>query len=226
MSLTEFCDKLLFEANKGTLLSLGRQIVTLSQVMNSMIDIYNKRRITEPTEKEPDPIVSDSIPHLTVESPTEVPDAKLYYVKQYEQYAVRINGHLIHGNIGIIGNKQSTSCKYHNKCKTVLSGKICKYYHDVSELVHLRGLLTCEAYQKIMRHYKIPYFSKQSFLHDTSSSCKVYNCAQRKLGNRTSLEYDICKDIHNDVDNRPLQLAHDMLIWLVMCKRNLFDIKV
>lgn len=60
-------------------------------------------------------------------------DGYLYYISTWDHFALRINGHLFHGNIGVIYDRPSDSiktadCKYKN-CRHRAT---CAYYHDPS----------------------------------------------------------------------------------------------
>lgn len=242
--LIHICSDLLNSSRTVPLCDLGKQIIILSQTINSLSQTHNARRVEEdvaqnllnqgtlssidvrqvPDYKKDIISLNDvSIPVFkeikcsVVDEPTDVPNAKLYYIKEFKQYGIRINGHLLHGDIGIIGNKEYLMCKHGNGCHIVLEGRICPRYHNVRDLVKLRSQLSQENYQKIIDHYRIPYFHRTSFQTATKRDGKIkHQIKQRQIGNRSTLYYDLERECDFDIDYRPLQLAHDMLIWLIL----------
>lgn len=73
-----------------------------------------------------------SLNAISVNSWDDVPDVQLYYVKKADHFAVRINGHLLHGNIGLIYTEEKSpekikDCKFASNC---MKQDNCDYYHD------------------------------------------------------------------------------------------------
>jgi hypothetical protein len=171
-----------------------------------------------------------------INSIKELPNTPMYWVADIEQYAFKINGVIFRGNIGNIYNKndivkstqltkndnkkitQMTICKYKNKCRTVLNGGLCEFYHDPIELMDLveEKLLTYKVYKMYLKMHR--NFSNTSWIHTTTPQHK-HNVSFRHFGSRDILkhELDLIKfepsqaDVMG-IDNFRQQCMHDILV--------------
>ena len=164
----------------------------------------------------------------TVNKLDEVPNTPMYWVKDINQFAISINGVMMRGNIGNIYDKthiqknkkthQVVICTHGNKCRALLHGQICKFYHDpvdVSELLQAGEITaaTFAQYKNITRNY-----INTSWIHTDMPSNKNNN-NMRHFGSRNTLKYnfDLMK-INNSktrdiqIQNYKHQCMHDILV--------------
>jgi hypothetical protein len=174
------------------------------------------------------------VPVKIVKSIDEVPNIPLYWVENINQFAVCINGVVLHGNIGNIYNhtniqknvpvNQTIICKYGNKCNLLINkkpdSKICKFYHDPVEL--LEALNNKIINNKIYNTYKLlsRNFINTSWIY-TELPCNKKNIMIRHFGSKNTLkhEFDLMKIDNNNVnqiiiDNYKHQTIHDLLVVL------------
>jgi len=168
-----------------------------------------------------------SINAVHVESIENIPDTPLYWVNNINQYAFKLNNTIFRGNIGDIYNKdmirknknthQITICTHGNLCKTLLSGNICKFYHDPNEL---KEILDTKITKSIYNEYKLLYrnFMNTSWLH-TEKHRNIKNNSMRRFGSRDTLKYDFDLMQINDIEyndqcilNYKHQCIHDILV--------------
>lgn len=85
---------------------------------------------------------------IKVNAITDIPETSLYWIESLQQFAINIGGMVLRGNIGNIYNSNRINrnssignviyCKHKNSCDSLLSGKVCKYYHDPVDLLNLK----------------------------------------------------------------------------------------
>lgn len=175
----------------------------------------------------------------TVDNIYEMRKCDLYWVKNINQFAININGVIFRGNVGNIYNKdtiqsnsnvnQTIICKNKNKCKTLLNGKVCKFYHDPLDLVCL--LHKKEITQEIFDLYKSQNrnFINTTWLY-TDLPFNKKNINMRHFGSQELLsnEFELLK-INNPnikkhmIDNYQHQTMHDMLVILGLHGNELID---
>lgn len=175
----------------------------------------------------------------TVDNIYEMRKCDLYWVKNINQFAININGVIFRGNVGNIYNKdtiqsnsnvnQTIICKNKNKCKTLLNGKVCKFYHDPLDLVCL--LHKKEITQEIFDLYKSQNrnFINTTWLY-TDLPFNKKNINMRHFGSQDLLsnEFELLK-INNPnikkhmIENYQHQTIHDMLVILGLHDNKLID---
>jgi hypothetical protein len=169
----------------------------------------------------------------------ELPKCDLHWVKNINQFAVNINGVIFRGNVGNIYNKntiqsnantdQTIICKNKNKCKTLLNGKMCKFYHDPLDLVHL--LYKQKITQEIFDVYKS---QNRNFINTTwvytDLPCNKKNINMRHFGSRDLLsnEFELMKINNTNINNHMIsnyqhQTIHDILVILGLNSNGLLD---
>jgi hypothetical protein len=80
------------------------------------------------------------IPVKIVYDTSEIPNCPIYWISSSQQFAIRINGMLLSGNLGNIctngiDSNLISKCKNGSKCKKLSTGKKCKYYHNNEEVL-------------------------------------------------------------------------------------------
>jgi len=155
----------------------------------------------------------------------EIPNTPIYWVSNINQFAFQINGVILRGNIGNIYDKtkhnktQLVICKYGNKCQTLFSNNICKFYHDPYDLLKL--LESKKISKELFNHYASMYrnFINTSWLY-TDSWYK--NDTMRPFGSRNLLRYSFdALKLYNAnnkrvVENFKHQCMHDILVLMGM----------
>lgn len=167
---------------------------------------------------------------ITVDDIQSIPISSLYYVKNINQYAININGVVLYGNICNIYNKldiqknkhiRTDLCKYKDKCITLLSGKICKFYHDHVDILKLykENIIDSSIYNIYIQLDR--NFINTSWLY-TDSILSKKNIHMRHLKSKNSLElkHILMKfnstDILNEISTYKYQIIHDILVVLVL----------
>jgi hypothetical protein len=171
-----------------------------------------------------------TIPTKQVNDISDVPNTQLYWVKNINQFAIRINGVLFRGNIGNIYNQshikknkptnQTIICCNANKCKYMLAGKLCQFYHDPSDLLILlkTSKISEETYNIYKSHTR--NFMNTSWIY-TDLQNASNNIMMRHFGSKNTLkhEFDLIK-INNSNVNKTIinnyrhQTMHDILVVL------------
>jgi hypothetical protein len=175
-----------------------------------------------------------SVKTISVNSIDDIPDTPLYWINNINQFGININGVLFRGNIGNVFNKshiqfgdkisQTIICKYGNMCKTLLYGKLCKFYHDPYDLLkmyksNIISEKTYNLYKSLCRN-----FTNTSWIYTTRNNNKK-NINMRHFGSRNTLKYDFdsmsieqsssVKNSH--IQNYKHQCIHDILVILGVC---------
>lgn len=157
----------------------------------------------------------------------EIPNMPLYWIKSLNQFAIRINGTVFRGNVGNIYVKNSTrgnipvnvsKCKYVEKCPQLLSGKRCKFYHDIESVnaLHIKQKIT----DATLELYKNTYqnFNNMSWLY-VDDAFRSTNSHMRFVGNRNTLRNDIEMSKFRGVDwvdGYKSQMFHDFLVMMAI----------
>lgn len=179
-----------------------------------------------------------SIKAIPVNSLHDIPSTPMYWIKDICQFGININDVVLRGNIGNIFDKshiqsgdkisQTIICKYGNACKSIMSGKLCKFFHDPCDLqkMYKIGLITLKNYNIYKSLHR--NFINTSWLHTNIYNNKK-NINMRHFGSRNTLKYDfdlmnieqhiLSKNIH--VQNYNHQCIHDILIILGIQTNNL-----
>ena len=173
---------------------------------------------------------------IEVNSMVDIPISPVYWIKSIKQYGINIGGMILRGNIGNIYNanitKQMTDiydliyCKNENLCEKILSGCVCKYYHDPQQLLELnqRGLINDTIYRNQLRPKN---FINTSWIY-TDYPEKKSNINMRHFGSRDTLKHFIqLTKIENTsrtksyIRNYKDQCAHDILVLYALYVNNL-----
>lgn len=157
-----------------------------------------------------------------------IPNTPLYWVENINQFAIHINGVIFRGNVGNIYNQshikkntptnQTIICKHNNKCKTLLSNKLCKCYHDPMDILKLvkKKQITRETYEIYKNTTR--NFINTSWLY-TEMAYNKKNIMMRHFGSKNTLKHE-CDLIKIDnskineiiIDNYRHQTMHDILV--------------
>ena len=223
--LKEICKKIKhlqnFYKNKYVLLKSNSY-----KILNkSFPDInYDKVKITNDIK----------IDAIEVNSIKDIPNSRLYWINDINQFAVKINGVLLRGNIGNIYNKkcicesnntQMSICKNYNACKTLLNNKVCKFYHDPLQVLDLlkQGIIEKNTYEKYKNFYR--NFSNTSWIYTNLTTNRNLN--MRHYGSRDNLRYELnLLELEDDytrkkiLENYYQQTMHDLLITLITHEKN------
>lgn len=158
------------------------------------------------------------LPVTMVKSPNDLPDYNLYYLEDYDQFAIKINGHIFRGNIGNIitnnhinknNNKLVISCMYKQNC-THIENNNCTFYHDLIDYKKCTKDILQERYNKQIH---IRNFQDKSWLY-TNEPQNIKNRHMRHVGSRNKLAIDI--QLLSDMEKNMIrdQLIHDILVVL------------
>jgi hypothetical protein len=221
---TNISKKLIREKTKQ---SLGR----------SGINIYNKSILKKSKKHIVDGIC---INVKYINSIEEIPNCPIYWVKNINQFAIRINDAILRGNMGNIYNtthiKKNVStnrtiiCENKNICKNLVDGYECKFYHDPIDLLKLfnSNKISLELFEKYKNKHR--NFSNTSWIYTEHNNNKNKNI--RQFGSKNTLKNDIeLMTIDNSitnmdkVDNFTHQFMHDLLVILSLNQFNLLNKK-
>ena len=178
-------------------------------------------------------ITSDiSINVKYVENIDEIPCSPMYWVKNINQFAIRINDTILRGNLGNIYNSShikkniptnnTVICRNRNKCKNLQQYKMCKFYHDPLELMELLkdGKITMSLYEQYNKNHR--NFINTSWLY-TENTYNKKNTMMRHFGSKNTLKNDIDliniinhPNKQNIIDNFTQQTMHDLLIAITL----------
>ncbi len=119
-------------------------------------------------------------------------DGNLYYIRPLNRFALRINGHLLTGNVGEVYTHGGTP----QKIKPCSNGKGCKdatctYYHPDNGDV-------------------------RNFISGSFSYQRKTDGISRKIGNRSTLATDIAKATRAEIELYQDQSIHDLLCHLAI----------
>jgi hypothetical protein len=128
-------------------------------------------------------------------------DGDLYYIESAEQFAVRICGHLLHGNIGTIfiedrSPEKIKDCKYSADCDSS-----CSYYHDPTRFP---GSRDCRNY------------IANSWLYVPPGNHHKARTGSRRFGSRDRLDLDIVGLQAEEISRFHDQTMHDLLCSLLL----------
>lgn len=203
----------------------------------STINIHNLKMPASMIKNTTKIIAPDiNCPVQIVDDISDIPNMCMYWVKDINQYAFKINNVIFRGNIGNIyqskiikSNKmanQIINCNYSNMCKTVLGGKLCKYYHDPVDLQQLLNnkLISQQLYNTYMHKHR--NFSNSSWIY-TDMPQSANNIYMRHFGSRNTLKYEIDmlslnitqKNI-NTIKTFIHQCMHDILVALCLSQND------
>lgn len=188
-----------------------------TNALQNALNIYNENlQINENVFQHTDDIIE-------VDSIQDIPITPIYWIRSVKQYGVNIGGMILRGNIGNIYNSNIinrvnsihnlTYCKNENSCSKLLSGKICKYYHDPQQLLQLQD---CGI--DLSNYYKPRNFINTSWIY-TEYPEKKQNANMRHFGSRDSLKHFIQLSKIEDtartklyIKNYKDQCMHDILV--------------
>ena len=172
-----------------------------------------------------------------IDNVDKIPNTTIYWVSNINQFAIKINGVLFRGDVGNIYHKdhikknkktpQISICKHENNCKSLLTGCVCKFYHDPLDLLDLvdKGVISAELYDKYKHLQR--NFLNTSWLQ-TEEPISKKNNAMRHFGSRDTLKYDLdlmkINDFQNNkthISNYQQQCMHDMLIIMGLNQHSL-----
>lgn len=137
-----------------------------------------------------------------VQSFTQVTsNGELYYIPHCDHFAVRINGKLLHGNVGSIypADKSPERIK---ECRFIPCGnENCEFYHDPYKHVG----------RKDRRNY-----TTMSWLYVPADARRTNDNRGRRIGNRDSLAGDLATCSPEEASKFRDQAFHDLLCALLV----------
>lgn len=152
------------------------------------------------------------IPVICINNIDELPNFNIYHINDINQFAIKINGVVIRGNIGNIydGSKHISGRRIRHcnnmLCKTGENKKKCMFYHDP---------LIFKDKNDIKNHLSSSWFY-------TNNSKNKKNACMRHVGNRNTLKNDINivkYDVY-EVLKYMDQTIHDILVIMAMNEMN------
>lgn len=138
--------------------------------------------------------------------------SELYYIPQWDHFAVRVGAVVFHGNIGQVYSGGSRSaqktpkrvkeCRHHSDCPSLRGGARCSYYHDPAE-GHSRDIRN---------------FIADSWVYVSATSRHAARYGSRRIGSREALASDLQSITHVDARRFLAQTAHDILCSIILAK--------
>ncbi len=150
----------------------------------------------------------------TVTSLSDIPDARLYWVNDIQQFALKVCGLVLRGNIGTIypsvhaANKQVVkinTCRYGKMCRNITSPEGCNYFHDPLEM----------DIPDADKRREIRNFTNGSWLY-TPEAMKESNKMMRHVGSRPTLYADITTVTGIEAQCWVDQTIHSILVTLAL----------
>ena len=219
---------------------LNTELMQRKSIKNTIVqspNIINSKLYTDDYVLNYDLFSKSTNKIISVDNVHDIPETPLYYISGLNQYAINIGGMLLRGNIGNIYNSgkitnNSTNitnlvyCKHKNQCQKLLSGQLCKYYHDPTELLQLKdsGVISATTYKS---QNKPRNFSNTSWLY-TEYPEKARNEHMRHFGSGDTLGQYI--QLLKIQDNKRIalykknytdQCMHDILVLFAMYSNQL-----
>jgi hypothetical protein len=169
-----------------------------------------------------------------VESCEDIPNTPLYWVKSLNQFAIHVNGVVLRGNIGNIYSNHSKNseygtnikrCKHQNKCTFLLSGKKCRYYHEINDVYNLflQKKISKNVYDVYLSMFR--NYTNISWLY-TNDVFKKQNKMMRFVGSRNTLKCDLDASKYRSKEWSSVyqgQMFHDFLIVMAMNQSGLIE---
>jgi len=122
----------------------------------------------------------------------------VYYIQASDQFALKINNHLLHGNIGTIFSNNSNptkikTCKFNKNCIK----NACTYYHDPKDNPGSTDTRN--------------YMASSWFYSSNSLDKKI-----RRFGSRYRISEDIRRLSHEEYERFKSQTMHEILCSLIL----------
>jgi len=158
------------------------------------------------------------IPVIMVDTIKDLPNYNMFFIKDFAQFAIKINGQVLRGNIGHIdtNNKQckrvkrnTTKCIYNSGCDYIDTNE-CSFYHD---------MLDYERYtpdvleQRKKQNIHIRNYRNHNWLY-TSEPQNSKNNYMKHIGSEDRLSTDIPLVSESEIDLLKDMLLHDLLVSL------------
>jgi len=141
---------------------------------------------------------------IEVYSSSEVKNSPIYYIKDTDEFAIKINNKLMKGNIGICYDKTEKDTENLMECTNIKCNiEDCRYYHKEVK----------DNNQVNFMNYSWNYIKKNK--HNPTSAYKK-NKNVRFVGSRDTLNSDLLYTNKNEKKLRNSQLIHDILIYQVL----------
>jgi len=140
-----------------------------------------------------------------VDTPEDIPNTRLYWIKSTEQFGVQIGGVLVRGNIGNIFARSFGNRVAVRECTRPDCDRSCNFFHDPAKMGPGRGM--------------IRNFTSSSWIY-TDSMLSRKNLGMRHVGSRNTLLGDLqalkfnTKKGQEEAELRRAQTAHDLLVLL------------
>jgi hypothetical protein len=149
-----------------------------------------------------------------VETLGDIPDMRLYWVNDVQQFAFKICGFYFRGNIGSIYPSIHTSnrnvikineCRYGKTCRNIQTAAGCNFYHDP---LHLPASI--ETKSREIRNY-----TNGSWIY-TQDPLKECNKMMRHIGDRESIAIDLPNVSSQEASSWVDQHMHTFLVTLLL----------
>lgn len=228
---------------EDTLQEIKNAYVTLLQKKTIKNSIVENGLITQPLYNADLSLNYDLFPKsfskiIRVDRLEDVPDTPIYYIPSIRQYVINIGGMVLRGNIGNIYNTKMLNnhpimaqnliyCRHKNKCEKLLSGKLCKHYHDPAELLQLKqsGLISASLFRDQNRPKN---YANTSWIY-TEYPESAANENMRHFGSGDSLRQyiqlaKIQQNPRNNIyiQNYADQCIHDILVMYALHANELY----
>lgn len=145
-----------------------------------------------------------------VEDESQIKNVPISFIKNTNQYAIRINNVLIKGNIGNIYDKSENKKENIMKCNKKDCNTInCKFYHENTNNNFTDNTNYIRNYYNYSWHYIKKNKNKNINYYSNKKNTRL-------LGSRDTILSDLLYSSQNELELRNSQLMHDILIYQIL----------
>ncbi len=141
-------------------------------------------------------------------------NSPIYFIKESNEYCIKINNKIIKGNIGNIYSKNEKNTKNIKKCNKLYCNNIfynkkeCSFYHDKNDIRNFPNYSWKHIKKDKIGKIKLKKNSLQYEKYDLENT--------RFLGSLDSLSEDLVFTNNKEKELRNKQLMHDLLIYQLL----------
>ena len=158
------------------------------------------------------------IPVIMVDTIEDLPNYNMFFIKEFAQFAIKINGQVLRGNVGHIYThskqckqikRNTIKCIYNSGCDYIDTND-CSFYHDVLDY----GKYTPDVLaQRKTQNIHVRNYRSQNWIY-TSEPQNSKNNYMKHIGSEDKLSADISLVSESEIDILKDMLMHDILVSL------------
>ena len=146
------------------------------------------------------------IPVIYVNTEDDIKNTPLYYIKDKEQFGLKINNNIITGNIGNIFNKSDNQKNKTKKCHKLFCNKDnCYFYHTDRNFMNYSWIYSTTHKTQPIKKINGVY----QFVNNDKNNTRL-------LGSRDTILTDLLYTDKHEKNLRNSQLMHDILIYQIL----------